>query len=80
MGFILNCMEDQPNRTTFQWVLDVDLQIPGWIPKAIVEKAFITASLETIIYLRSKLARTVDQIDLEIDAGTDAIAGTSSNG
>lgn len=78
MGFILSCVDGRPNRTTFQWVLDVDLQIPGWIPKAMVEKAFIVASLETITCLRSKLARTVDQIDLEIDRGTDAIAGTSA--
>ncbi|XP_021945400.1 stAR-related lipid transfer protein 3 isoform X2 [Folsomia candida] len=78
MGFVLSPVDGQPCRTTFQWVLDVDLQIPAWIPRAMVDKAFITASLETMICLRAKLAMTVDQIPLEsVDPGTDAVAGPS---
>jgi len=71
MGFILSPVENQPSRTTFQWVLDVDLQIQGWIPKSVIDKAFIAASLDTITGLRNKLSRTVDRIDIEIDRGTE---------
>jgi hypothetical protein len=65
MGFILSPLESQPNRTTFQWVLDMDLQIPRWIPRGMIDKAFIAASLDTIKALRNKLARTVDSIEID---------------
>ena len=54
-GWVINSSRDEPNRTEFQWVLDVDLRLQGWVPKGVIDSAMVAAALETIKCLRRKL-------------------------
>jgi len=73
-GWVFSPVPGYPTRTEFQWILDIDLQIQGWIPKTIIDAGVMAASLDTVKCLRSKLARTVDKIDLEIDTGDEPLS------
>jgi hypothetical protein len=56
------------NTTEFEWVMDMDLQLPGWTPKLLVENALIAASLETLACLRNKVTFLPDQqVEVAVD-------------
>ncbi|CAL8142270.1 unnamed protein product [Orchesella dallaii] len=66
-GWVFKPQVAEPDRTDFQWVLDIDLLLNSFIPKKIIETGIIAASLDTVNFLRTKLACTVDHLDIVRD-------------
>jgi len=75
-GWIFTPIEGQPSMTEYQWVLEVELSIPGWIPKTLVDNGIIQGLFETVKSLRTKLSYTVDRLDIQIDTGAEASAAS----
>lgn len=63
-GWVFNPSSDNPGKTDFQWLLDIDLHLNSFIPKTIVENGIVAASLDTVNNLRTKLSCTVDHLDI----------------
>lgn len=63
-GWVFSPRLEDPDRTDFQWLLDVDLHLNSFIPRKIIEAGIVTASLDTVNHLRTKLSCTVDNIDI----------------
>ncbi|CAG7830344.1 unnamed protein product, partial [Allacma fusca] len=54
-GWVISACSGETSRTEFQWLLDVDLRLQGWVPKGMVDNAMVSAALETVKCLRRKL-------------------------